>query len=53
MHNHPSGDPQPSQGDIEMTRLIVKAGQPLKITIHDHLIVGREGVTSLQQLGVM
>lgn len=53
VHNHPSGDPQPSQGDIEMTRLIVKAGQPLKITIHDHLIVGREGVTSLQQLGVM
>lgn len=53
VHNHPSGDPQPSQGDIEMTRLIVKAGQPLKITVHDHLIVGREGVTSLQQLGVM
>lgn len=53
VHNHPSGDPQPSQGDIEMTRLIVKAAQPLKITVHDHLIVGREGVTSLQQLGVM
>jgi DNA repair protein RadC len=53
VHNHPSGDPQPSQGDIEMTKLIVTAGKPLNITVHDHLIVGREGVASLKQLGVM
>jgi len=51
IHNHPSGDPMPSQGDIDMTKQIVAAGKPLKITIHDHLIVGREGVASLKQIG--
>ena len=51
VHNHPSGDPMPSQGDIDMTKLIVAAGKPLKITVHDHLIVGREGVASLKQIG--
>jgi DNA repair protein RadC len=34
-----------------MTKAIVAAGQPLKITIHDHLIVGREGIASLRQIG--
>ncbi len=53
IHNHPSGDPSPSSGDIEMTKLIVQAGKPLNIDVHDHLIVGREGVASLRQLGVM
>ena len=53
IHNHPSGDPSPSAGDIDMTKQIVEAGKALKIVIHDHLIVGREGVTSLKQLGVM
>jgi DNA repair protein RadC len=53
VHNHPSGDPLPSQGDIEMTALIVAAGRPLNITVHDHLIVGREGVASLKQIGAM
>jgi DNA repair protein RadC len=51
VHNHPSGDPMPSQGDIDMTKQIVAAGRPLKITVHDHLIVGREGVASLKQIG--
>src|SRR6185437_10767532 len=50
VHNHPSGDPMPSQGDIDMTKAIVAAGHPLKITVHDHLIVGREGVASLRQI---
>jgi DNA repair protein RadC len=53
VHNHPSGDPMPSQGDIDLTKAIVAAGKPLKITIHDHLIVGREGVASLKQIGGM
>lgn len=39
-HNHPSGDPQPSQADIEMTRKIVDACKVMEITVHDHLIVG-------------
>jgi len=51
VHNHPSGDPMPSQGDIEMTKAIVAAGKALNITVHDHLIVGREGVASMKQIG--
>jgi DNA repair protein RadC len=53
VHNHPSGDPMPSQGDIDLTKAIVAAGKPLKINVHDHLIVGREGVASLKQIGGM
>ena len=53
VHNHPSGDPSPSRGDIDMTRAIVEAGKPLNITVHDHLIVGRDGIASLRQLGLM
>ena len=53
VHNHPSGDPMPSQGDIDMTKQIVAAGKPLKITVHDHLIIGREGVASLKTIGAM
>lgn len=39
-HNHPSGDPQPSQADIDMTGKIVDACRVMDITLHDHLIVG-------------
>lgn len=39
-HNHPSGDPQPSQADIDMTRKIVAACKVMEITVHDHIIVG-------------
>lgn len=53
VHNHPSGDPMPSQGDIDMTKLIIDAARPLKITVHDHLVVGREGVASFKSLGLM
>ena len=51
VHNHPSGDPAPSAADIEMTRQVVEAGRSLRIAVHDHLIVGREGVASLKALG--
>ena len=44
VHNHPSGDPTPSQADIDMTRQIIDAGKLLKIEVHDHLIVGRQGI---------
>ncbi|MGZ8408078.1 MAG: RadC family protein, partial [Caulobacteraceae bacterium] len=40
VHNHPSGDPTPSGADIDMTRQIIDAARPLKITVHDHLVVG-------------
>jgi len=53
VHNHPSGDPAPSQGDIDLTKAIVAAGKPLGITVHDHLIVGREGIASLRQIGAI
>lgn len=50
VHNHPSGDPTPSQADITMTRQIVDIAKPLGITVHDHIIVGREGHASLRGL---
>lgn len=53
IHNHPSGDPTPSRADIEMTRLIADAGAPLGITVHDHLIIGRHGHSSLKGLGLL
>ena len=52
LHNHPSGDPTPSRPDIEMTKQIVEAGKALKINVHDHLVVGREGVASFKALGL-
>src|SRR6266481_6224175 len=51
VHNHPSGDPTPSKADIAVTRDIVKAAQPLGVTVHDHLIIGRGRHTSLRELG--
>ena len=50
--NHPSGDPTPSRADIEMTRQVVEAGRALRISIHDHLVVGRDGVASFRALGL-
>lgn len=53
VHNHPSGDPTPSQADIDMTRQVIEACRPLRISIHDHLVVGREGVASFRALGLI
>lgn len=53
VHNHPSGDPTPSRADIEMTKKIIEAAGNLGITIHDHIIVGREGHASLKGLGLI
>ena len=53
VHNHPSGDPTPSRADIHMTRQIVEAARSLGLEVHDHLVVGREGVASFKQLGLM
>jgi DNA repair protein RadC len=52
VHNHPSGDPEPSAADVDMTKQIVEAGRPLRIGVHDHLVVGRDGVASLKALGL-
>jgi len=53
VHNHPSGDPTPSRADIDMTRQVVEAARALDISVHDHLVVGRDGVASFKQLGLM
>jgi DNA repair protein RadC len=53
VHNHPSGDPTPSAADIDMTRQIVDALRPLRITVHDHIVVGRDGVASFKALGLI
>jgi DNA repair protein RadC len=50
VHNHPSGDPSPSRADIDMTKLIIEAARPLGVSVHDHIIVGREGHASLKSL---
>ncbi|SUS07679.1 conserved hypothetical protein [Candidatus Defluviicoccus seviourii] len=53
VHNHPSGDPTPSQADIDMTRTIKEAGDIIGISVYDHIIVGRTGAQSLRSLGVL
>lgn len=50
LHNHPSGDPSPSQADILMTQKIIEAAKPLGILVHDHVIIGKEGHASLKAL---
>ncbi len=52
-HNHPSGDPAPSAADVDMTRQVIEAGRPLRITVHDHIVVGRDGVASFKALGLI
>ncbi len=53
VHNHPSGDPTPSLTDIEMTKKIIDAGSRLGVTVHDHIIVGRNGQVSFRSLGLI
>jgi DNA repair protein RadC len=48
VHNHPSGDPTPSQADIHMTKAIIDIAKPLGIAVHDHIIVGKNGHASLK-----
>jgi DNA repair protein RadC len=50
VHNHPSGDPTPSQADIQMTHEIVNVARPLGIAVHDHIIVGKDGHASMKGL---
>ena len=52
-HNHPSGDPTPSSADIDMTRQVIEAARALRIAVHDHLVIGREGVASFKALGLI
>ena len=53
VHNHPSGDPSPSRADIDLTRAVVEAGKKMGIAVHDHIIVGTHGFTSLRGQGLI
>ena len=53
VHNHPSGDPSPSQQDIRLTKDLIEAGRHMKITVHDHVIVGSQGRSSMKALGLI
>jgi DNA repair protein RadC len=53
VHNHPSGSPEPSRADIQITNRIAEAGRLLGITVHDHVIIGREGHVSLRAKGLI
>ncbi|MBV8687726.1 MAG: DNA repair protein RadC [Alphaproteobacteria bacterium] len=53
VHNHPSGDPQPSAQDIRLTREIADAARPLRIAVHDHVIMGAKGHASLRAMGLI
>ena len=53
VHNHPSGDPEPSEDDIEVTKQIAKAGDILGITVLDHVIIGDNKYRSLKESGLI
>lgn len=53
VHNHPSGDPLPSEDDIRLTRLLLDAGRILDLPLIDHVIVGREGSFSFLDAGLL
>jgi DNA repair protein RadC len=53
VHNHPSGDPTPSRADIEMTAEVKQAAAALGITLHDHVIIGREQQLSFRREGLL
>lgn len=53
VHNHPSGDPTPSEGDIKITREVTEAVEKLGVKAHDHIVIGRNGHQSVCSLGLL
>ena len=53
MHNHPSGDPEPSRADETLTQRLKQALELIDIRVLDHLVVGREGVVSFAERGLL
>jgi DNA repair protein RadC len=51
IHNHPSGDPTPSEADVKVTRDLIRAGQLLKLELVDHVVMGNAKHSSLRELG--
>ena len=52
-HNHPSGDSTPSGQDIALTRDIIDAAKKFDIEVHDHIVVGKDGPTSMRAMGLI
>ncbi|MEX1274918.1 MAG: DNA repair protein RadC [Bacteroidota bacterium] len=53
LHNHPSGNPEPSREDIAITKQLVEAGKILGIPVHDHIVLASGGMTSFAQRGLI
>jgi DNA repair protein RadC len=53
VHNHPSGNPEPSQEDLAVTKQLVEAGKIIGITVHDHIIIGGDRFTSFTERRLM
>ena len=53
VHNHPSGDPTPSRADVSTTREIIDILEAIEVQVHDHLVVGKHGVTSMKAAGLL
>ena len=53
VHNHPSGDPQPSRQDIALTKELIAAAKPLGIAVHDHIVIGAREQASLRAMGLI
>lgn len=53
VHNHPSGDPTPSDSDIAMTEEIIRAARTLDVVVHDHLIIAKSGHASFKAMGLL
>jgi DNA repair protein RadC len=53
VHNHPSGDATPSRADIDMTKQVIEVCGLLGIAVHDHVIIARDGHSSLRGLGLL
>ena len=53
VHNHPSGNPEPSRADVQITNKIAEAGRLLDIAVHDHVIIGKSGHVSLREKGLI
>jgi DNA repair protein RadC len=53
VHNHPSGDPTPSQADIDMTRQIEQAARAVSVVVHDHVVIGKERDASFRALALL
>jgi DNA repair protein RadC len=53
VHNHPSGDPTPSRADVDMTAQVETACAAIGVSLHDHVVIGRETDASFRSLGLL